>query len=485
MTHRDLRDYIGYLEERGQLRRVQAPVSPELEITEITDRISKGAAESNVALLFENVLGYEMPVLINAFGSARRMAWALGAECLDDLTRRVERLVSPDMPESLLGKLKRLGGLLDVAKAQPRLVSKPPCQEIAETHNASLASLPILKCWPGDAGRYITLPLVITRDPASGRRNVGMYRLQVHDEHTLGLHWQRHKGGREHQDEGVRRGQKRLDVAIALGGDPASIYSASAPLPQGVDEMLFAGWLRGAGVEMAKCLTVGLEVPARAEIVLEGYMDLDELRLEGPFGDHTGYYSLADTYPVFHLSALTRRRDAIYPATVVGRPPMEDYWLGKATERLFLPLMRMVLPDIVDVDMPAEGVFHNLVIVSIRKRYPGHARQVMYGLWGLGMMMLAKHIVVVDAGVNVHDPREVAWRVCNSIDAGRDLVVAEGPVDDLDHASARPNYGGKLGIDATAKGSLDGFGREWPQEIAMSEEIKRLVDGKWEQYGLG
>ncbi|MGQ9554295.1 MAG: menaquinone biosynthesis decarboxylase [Anaerolineae bacterium] len=485
MAFRDLRDFIDLLEERGQLKRVRVPVSSELEITAITDRISKGPTEANVALLFENVQGYDMPVLINAFGSEQRMAWALGSEHLGELTERMERLLSPDIPESLLGKLKRLGDFLDVARAQPHAVGKAPCQEVVETEKPSLAALPILKCWPRDGGRYITLPLVITRDPASGRRNVGMYRLQVYDERTLGMHWQAHKGGREHQQQSLRLGHKRLEVAIALGGDPATIYSATAPLPQGIDEILFAGWLRGAGVEMVKCLTVNLEVPARAEIVLEGYVDLDEQRLEGPFGDHTGYYSLAGMYPVFHLTALTRRRDAIYPATVVGRPPMEDYWLGKATERLFLPLLRLMLPDIVDINMPAEGVFHNLVIVSMRKRYPGHARQIMYGLWGLGLMMLAKNIIVVDEGVNVHDLSEVAWRVTNNIDASRDLVVVEGPVDDLDHASLRTGYGGKLGIDATAKGPMEGFSREWPAEITMSEEVKRLVDGKWSQYGLG
>ncbi len=484
MAFRDLREFIGLLESRGQLRRVSTPVSRDLEITEITDRVSKGPETGNVALLFENVEGFEMPVLINAFGSRERMAWALGVEHLDQLTDNLQKVISPDIPESLLGKLKRVGEFLDVAKAPPRTVSQAPCQEVVERENASLASLPILQCWPEDGGRYITLPAVITRDPVTGRRNVGMYRLQVYDDRTLGMHWQTHKGGREHQDEGLKRGEKRLEVAIALGGDPAVTYGSSAPLPQGIDEMLLAGWLRGRGVDMIKCVSVDLEVPAQSEIVLEGYVDLDERRMEGPFGDHTGYYSLADLYPVFHLTALTRRRQAIYPATVVGRPPMEDYWLGKATERLFLPLMRLMIPEIVDVNMPAEGVFHNLVIVSIRKRFPGQVQRVMHGLWGLGLMMLAKNIVVVDEEVNVHDLSEVAWRAANNIDPARDVVMAQGPVDDLDHASLRPAYGGKMGIDATAKGPLDGFEREWPDEIVMSPEIKRLVDSKWEEYGL-
>jgi len=484
MVFSDLRDFISFLEARGQLKRIEVPVSRELEITEITDRVSKGPGEQNVALLFENVEGYEVPVLINAFGSAQRMAWALGVENLDALGNRLERLISADMPQSLMAKVKRLGDLFDVARAQVRLVKNAPCQEVVERENPSVADLPILKCWPEDAGPYITLPLVITKDPVTGQRNVGMYRLQVYDECTLGMHWQTHKGGAEHQSEGVRAGRRCLEVAVALGGDPASIYAASAPLPHGIDEMVFAGWLRGAGVEMVKCVSVDLEVPARAEVILEGYVDLAESRIEGPFGDHTGYYSLAQPYPVFHLTAVTRRRDPIYPATVVGRPPMEDYWLGKATERLFLPLIRLMLPEVVDINMPAEGVFHNLVIVSIRKRYAGQARRVMYGLWGLGLMMLAKNVIVVDEYVNVHDLSEVAWRVGNNVDPARDLVVVEGPVDDLDHASLRPKYGGKLGIDATAKGPGDGFAREWPDEIVMSEEIKRLVDSRWHEYGL-
>jgi 4-hydroxy-3-polyprenylbenzoate decarboxylase len=325
---------------------------------------------------------------------------------------------------------------------------------------------------------------VFTRDPERGQRNVGMYRLQVFDDRTLGMHWQTHKGSAEHHREAERAGKRTMEVAVAIGGDPATIYTGSAPLPPGVDEILFAGWLRGSGVPMVKCKTIDLDVPANAEIILEGYVDPKERRREGPFGDHTGYYSLAHDYPVFHLTAVTHRRNPIYPSIVVGRPPAEDYWLGKATERLFLPIIRMLLPEVVDMNMPAEGVFHNLVIVSIKKRYPGQARKVMNALWGLGLMMLAKTIIVVSEHVNVHDLSEVAWRACGNIDPKRDLVIVEGPTDDLDHAAIRHKYGGKLGIDATEKGALDEIGQEWPEEIAMSEEIRQLVNRRWKEYGF-
>ncbi len=484
MPFADLREFIAHLEAQGQLRRVRAPVSRDLEITEITDRICRGSSERNVALLFENVEGCSMPVLINAFGAPGRMAAALGVERLDDLSARVAQLLDLKLPGGLLDKLRRLGDLFDLARSGPRRVRSAPCQEVVETESPSLAGLPVLRCWPADAGRYITLPMVFTRDPVSGARNVGMYRLQVHDDRTLGMHWQTHKGSAEHHRVAEEQARRRLEVAIALGGDPASIYSASAPLPPGVDEMVFAGWLRGAGVPMVACKTVGLEVPAEAEIVLEGYVDPAERRVEGPFGDHTGYYSLARDYPVFHLTALTRRRNPIYPTTIVGRPPQEDYWLGKATERIFLPIIRLLLPEVVDMNMPAEGVFHNLVIVSIRKRYPGHARKVMHALWGLGLMMLAKTIVVVSEHVNVHDLSEVAWRATGNIDPRRDLVVIEGPADDLDHAALRHRFGGKLGVDATEKSALDDLGQPWPDEIVMSEEIRALVTRRWREYGL-
>ncbi len=482
MAFTDLRDFVASLDAHGRLRRIALPVSRDLEITEIVDRVSKTAGEGNVALLFEHVEGFETPVLVNAFGSEDRMALALGVARLDELGERIAKLLDARLPGTFSERLRKLGTLIDVVRAAPRRVTTAPCQEIVETASPSLAGLPILQCWPGDGGRYITLPGVFTSDPVTGARNVGMYRLQVYDDRTLGMHWQTHKGGAEHQRRAVQA--TRMPVAIVLGGDPAMIYAASAPLPPGIDEVVFAGWLRGAGVEMVRCRTNDLEVPAQAEIVLEGWVDPREQKLEGPFGDHTGYYSLARDYPVFHLTAVTRRARPIYPTTIVGRPPQEDYWLGKATERIFLPIMRLMLPEIVDVNMPAEGVFHNLVIVSIRKRYPGHARKVMQALWGMGLMMLAKTIVVVSEHVNVHDLSEVAWRATGNIDPRRDLVIIEGPMDDLDHAALRHRFGGKLGVDATEKGPLDDITQPWPDEIRMSEEIRERVTRRWKDYGL-
>ncbi len=486
MAFQDLREFLALLDKRGQLRRITAPVKRELEITEIADRVGKGPAAANHALLFERVEGFSMPVLINTFGSEERMAWALGVERLDELGTRVAELLDLRMPGSLLEKFRKGLELLELARIGPKRVTRAPCQELVETANPSVADIPVLWCWPKDAGYYVTFPLVISRDPATGIRNVGTYRLQVYDARTLGMHWQTHKGGAEHEREAQRQARERVPVAIALGGDPATMYTGTAPLPPALDELLLAGWLRGRGVETVRCQTVDLEVPAHAEIVLEGYVDPTESRLEGPFGDHTGYYSLARPYAVFHLTALTRRREALYPTIIVGRPPMEDYWLGKATERLFLPIIRLMLPEIVDLNMPAEGVFHNLVIVSVKKRYPGQARKVMYGLWGLGLLMLAKHVVVVDEWVDVHDLSEVAWRVTNNIDPARDLVVVEGPTDDLDHAALRHRYGGKLGIDATEKRPpLDPVEQPWPEEIRMSEEVRQRVAQRWREYGLG
>jgi 4-hydroxy-3-polyprenylbenzoate decarboxylase len=485
MAWRDLREFVDHLDKRGRLHRVTVPVSPDLEITEITDRVSKGAADRNVALLLERVEGFDMPVLVNAFGSAERMAWALGLERLDELGERAAKLLDLRLPGTFAERLRKLGSLIDVVKAAPRRVTDAPCQEVVETANPSLAAIPVLRCWPGDAGRFITLPCVFTRDPVTSGRNVGMYRLQVFDDRTLGMHWQTHKGSAEHHRRAEEAsGAARMEVAIALGGDPALIYAASAPLPPGIDEVVFAGWLRGGGVELVRCRTVDLEVPAQAEIVLEGYVDPSERRREGPFGDHTGYYSLAREYPVFHLTAVTRRGRPLYPTTIVGRPPQEDYWLGKATERLFLPIIKMMLPEVVDLNMPAEGVFHNLVIVSIKKRYPGHARKVMMALWGMGLMALAKTIVVVSDNVNVHDLSEVAWRATGNIDPKRDLMILEGPMDDLDHAALRHRYGGKLGVDATDKGALDDIVQPWPDEIVMSEEIRERVTRRWKDYGF-
>ena len=432
--------------------------------------------------------GYDIPVLINMYGTQQRMAWALGVEQLEDLVERVQGLLQlrHGPPEGLMNKLRTLGQLVHLGSFQPKTVRNAPCQEVVyQGDEVDLFTFPILKCWPLDGGRYITLPLVITRDPDTGVQNYGTYRLQVYDRNTTGMHWQTHKVGTHHYRISQERGADRLEVAVALGGDPASIWTGSAPLPPDLDEMVVAGFLREEGVELVQGKTVDLLIPAQAEIVLEGYVIPGEERPEGPFGDHTGYYSMTDSYPVFHVDCITHRRDPIYLTTVVGRPPMEDYWMGKVTERVFLPMLRMLLPELVDMNMPAEGIFHNLVIVSIKKEYPGQARKVMHGLWGLGLMSLAKTIIVVDHFVNVQDLSEVAWRVANNIDPGHDLVLTSGPVDDLDHASMTPRFGSKIGIDATQKGPSEGRLREWPPDIVMSPEIKDLVDRKWSEYGIG
>lgn len=484
MPFQNLSDFISFLENKGELRRIQVPVSKDLEITEITDRVCK---QSGPALLFEKVQGYDIPVLMNAFGSYKRMAWALGAESLEEVAARVEELIQmihAGVPPSLWEKLKTLGELATLASYAPKIVKDAPCQEVVYTgEQVDLYRYPILTCWPLDAGPFITLPLVFSKDPETGKRNCGMYRLQVYDKKTTGMHWHLHKGGAEHYRQQKLSG-KPLEVAVALGGDPATIYAATAPLPPAFDEMVFAGYLRQAKVEMVRCKTVVLEVPAQAEIVLEGYVDPRELRKEGPFGDHTGYYSLADMYPVFHVTCITQRKNPIYPATIVGQPPMEDCYMGKATERIFLPLIKMVVPEVVDINMPLEGVFHNLVFVSIKKTYPGQAQKVMYALWGMGQMMFTKTIVVVDDNVDVQDTSQVLWRLGNNIDPSRDLTIVKGPLDALDHASPYPHFGSKLGVDATKKLPDEGHPRAWPPDIEMTEEIKRLVDGKWGEYKI-
>ena len=478
-----LRDYVAALRDAGELREVGVAVDAHLEITEIADRSVKGPGDGP-ALLFTNVKGSRFPLLINAFGSRRRIAMALGVAELDDLGRKVEKLLALAEPGPLGSKLGQLLSSRELLGIGPKTASSGACQEIAASGDAvDLTELPVLTCWPMDGGPYITTPLVFTVDPASDVRNVGMYRMQVYDKRTTGMHWQRHKHGREHQDATARGA--RMSVAVALGGDPVLTYAASAPLPSGIDELLLAGFLRGRGVPMVRCKTIDLSVPADADFVLEGYVDDGELRREGPFGDHTGVYSLADDYPVFHVTCMTRRRDPIYLTTIVGKPPMEDAWLGKATERLFLPVLRRMLPEVVDYNLPVEGGFQNLVIISVRKRYPGQAKKVMYALWGLGhMMMLTRNIIVVDHDVDVQNVREVAWVTLNNVDAGRDLVLAPGPVDVLDHAAPLPMLGTKLGLDATRKGPEEGYAREWPPDIVMSDEIKALVSKRWDEYGL-
>ncbi len=484
MKYKDLREFISFLESKGELKRIKAPVSCDLEIAEVCDRVVK---KGGPALLFENVEGYDIPVLINMFGTEKRMAWALGVERLDDLVERVRQLLGlmQGPPQGIMEKVRTLGQLVRMASFQPKMVRNAPCQEVVTTgEDVDLNKYPILKCWPLDGGRYITLPLVITRDPQTGTRNLGMYRIQVYDAHTAAMHWQTHKVGAHHYRVAREKGLERVEVAVALGGDPATIWTGSAPLPPDMDELLVAGFIRQEGVELVKARTVDLEVPAHAEMIIEGYVVPGEERLEGPFGDHTGYYSMPDMYPVFHVTCITHRRQPIYPTIIVGRPPMEDYYMGKVTERVFLPIIQMVLPEVVDINMPAEGVFHNLVIVSIKKEYPGQTRKVMYGLWGMGLLSLAKTIIVVDHFVNVHDPSEVTWRVTNNIDPSRDILFATGPLDDLDHASPAPKFGSKMGIDATAKGPMEGHQREWPPDIVMSPEIRALVDNKWAEYGL-
>jgi 4-hydroxy-3-polyprenylbenzoate decarboxylase len=477
MAYRDLRDFIRALEAHGELKRIPFEVDPVLEITEFADRAVK---QGGPALFFEKPRGSSVPVLINAFASQRRMELALEVSSLDDIAARITELLALEAPQGLLGKLKMLPKLAELGSYFPKRVSGGPCKEVIRRDNFSLLEYPILKCWPGDAGRFITLPLVFSRNPETGKRNCGMYRMQVYDDRTTGMHWQTHKQGAEHYRRLAARGERRrMDVAVALGCDPATIFSAILPLPPDVDEMLFAGFLRREPVEMVPCETCDLEVPAHAEIVLEGYVELGELRREGPFGDHTGFYSLADDYPVFHVTTITQRKDPIYPATIVGPPPMEDYYMGKAIERIFLPLMRLQLPEIRDIAMPAEGVFHNLMLVSIRKSYPGHARKVMHAIWGMGQAMFTKCIVVVDEDVNVQDVREVAWKALNNIDPERDIEFVLGPVDSLDHASRLPNFGSKMGVDATRKWPEEGFTRPWPEVIRMSEEVKRRVDELW------
>ncbi|MFZ1937733.1 MAG: UbiD family decarboxylase [Terracidiphilus sp.] len=545
MPYDDLRDWIKTLEKAGELRRIKHEVSAELEITEITDRVSKMGSRSSAqqpansseyapggpALLFENVAGHlGHKVLINQFGSERRMAMALGVEQIDQIAERITALMNIKPPSGLFDKLKMLPHLGELASAFPKIVAAKdaPCKEVVRRDNFDLGFFPILKCWPQDGGRFITLPCVHTRDPRTGKRNIGMYRMQVYDGQTTGMHWQRQKVAAEHYREALRnavsentsesplparvaimaesaggavsipdgpaRGMpqislgnlkgSRLEVAVAIGTDPATTFSAIVPAPPEIEEFLIAGFLRGKPVEIVKCETVDLEVPAQAEIILEGFVELGELRAEGPFGDHTGFYTLEDEYPVFHLTCITHRKDPIYAATIVGKPPMEDAWMGKAVERIFLPAMKMAIPELVDVHLPVEAVFHNLMLVSIKKSYPGQARKVMNAIWSLGQAMFTKCIVVVDEDCDVQNIAEVVLRVANNIDPERDIQFTLGPVDSLDHAARLPNYGSKMGIDATRKWKAEGFTRPWPALIEMDRATKAKVDAIWEKLGL-
>jgi 4-hydroxy-3-polyprenylbenzoate decarboxylase len=485
-----LRAFVEALERDGELVRVAHPVSLNLELCEIADRVMKQPG-GGPALLIENPVLFDgtrsrYPVGINLFGSMRRMCTALGVRSLDEIGVRIEQLLAMQVPEGILAKLAMVPRLLEVAKFPPRRHGgRPPCQEVVwRGDEIDLRKLPLMKCWPEDGGAYITLPMVITRDPKRGIRNVGMYRIMLTGRDTLAMHWQRHKVGAAHWREMAERGE-RMPVCIAIGADPASIYSASAPLPPTVDEFLFAGFLRGDPVSLASAITCDLDVPAEAEFVLEGYIDPAEpLVTEGPFGDHTGFYSLADLYPQVHITAVTMRSDPIFPATIVGRPPMEDYYLGHATERIFLPLLKLTIPEIVDYHMPAEGIFHNLVFVAIKKEYPGQAYKVMNALWGQGLMSLAKVLVIVDHWVNVRDPKEAWWVALNNIDPQRDARFTVGPIDVLDHSSRAFTYGSKMGLDATRKLAEEGFARPWPDVIRMDEATKKRVDEIWNRLGL-
>lgn len=482
MHYQDLSDFIAALEKAGELKRIPFEVDPYLEITEFADRAVKAGGP---ALLFEKPKGSEIPLAINLFSSDRRMEIALGVDSLDEIADRITEYIGMKMPTGLMGKLKMLPKLAEMGSFFPKEVSSGPCKEVIQKENFSLDDFPILHCWPMDGGRYITLPLVFSKNPVTGKRNCGMYRMQVYDSKTTGMHWQLHKQGADHYRKLLAEGkQKRMDVAVAIGADPATLYSSILPLPPELDEMMIAGFIRSKPVEMVKCETVDLEVPAQAEIVLEGYVELGELRTEGPFGDHTGYYSLEDDYPVFHLTAITRRKKPIYTATIVGPPPMEDYWMGKAIEKIFMPLLRMQIPEVVGMAMPAEGVFHNLMLVSIKKAYPGHARKVMHAIWGLGQAMFTKCIVVVDEDVDVSNYSEVAWKVFNNIDPQRDIEFVMGPIDSLDHASRLPNYGSKMGVDGTKKWPGEGFTRPWPPVITMDAAVKTRVDEMWKRAGM-
>jgi 4-hydroxy-3-polyprenylbenzoate decarboxylase len=536
----DLRQWIAALDRAGELQRIQTEVDPILEIAEITDRVSKAKTgkPGGPALLFQNVKQHPgSQVLINQFGSEARMKLALGVNSFDEFADRIRVFMDLKSPQGFLDKLKMLPLLTEAGRFFPKTVPTGPCKEVIKRDNFSLLDFPILQCWPQDAGRFITLPCVVTRDPKSGKRNVGMYRLQVYDGQTTGAHWQRQKVAAEHARQrmrsaatnhvetaasAVRPGQSpaapgsysasaavdlmartsggqvlaegnhpsgKMEVAVAIGTDPAVTFSAIVPAPPDVEEYLIAGFLRAAPVELVKCETVDLEVPATSEIVLEGYVNLDELRSEGPFGDHTGFYSLADLYPVFHVTCITHRKDPIYSTTIVGKPPMEDAYMGKAVERVFLPLMRLTIPELIDINLPIEGVFHNLMIVSIRKSYPGQARKVMNAIWSLGQAMFTKCIIVVDEDVDVQDLAEVTLKVLNHIDPERDIQFTLGPIDSLDHASRLANYGSKMGIDATRKWATEGFTRPWPDEILMDAKTKSLVDRKWKslakELGIG
>ena len=517
MAFDSFRAFLNRLETAGDLRRITQPVATELEITEIADREMKKPGGGQALLLEKPMVNGQLspfPLAINTLGSDRRMAMSLGANSIDELAADLGSLVKAKPPASFKEALSLLGTALDLRHAKPKVVKDGPCKEVIHKFEApptrtepwpkapdilkvgpasglspaaqdskdrrgagaTLLNLPIQQCWPLDGGRFITLPGVVTRDPDTGQRNVGMYRMQVYDERTTGMHWQMQKVGARHGRRYYETGT-RMPVAVFLGGDPVFPFCATAPLPDGLDEFMLAGYLRKQATELVRCETNDLEVPANADFVLEGYVDPREpLREEGPFGDHTGYYSLPDLYPVFHLTAITHRKDAVYPATIVGMPPMEDFYIGSASLKLFLPILKMTFPELVDLALPAEGVFHNLVFVSIKKTYPMQAFKIMHGLWGMGQMMFTKYIVVVDDDVDVHNSREVLFRLCANTDPQRDAIFTKGPADVLDHATSELGVGTKMGIDATHKLPGEGHKRGWPPLIRMDEAVKQKIN---------
>lgn len=482
MAYRDLRDFLSTLEKNGELRRVTAEVDPVLEITEITDRTIKAGGP---ALLFERPKGSRIPVVTNLVGSERRMNLALEVDSLDEVAGRVRSFIDVQSPQGILEKLKLLPKLAEIGSFFPKTVRSGACQEVVRTEGFSLLEFPILKCWPQDGGRYITWPMVITKNPETGKRNVGTYRMQVYDERSTGMHWQTQKHGADHYRSAKSKHRDgKLDVAVAIGSDPATALAGILPVPPDMDEYLFSGFLRRDPVELVACKTVDLEVPANAEIVLEGYVEIGEKRTEGPFGDHTGFYSLEGEYPVFHATCITHRKDPLYLTTIVGPPPQEDYFMGHAIERVFLPVMKMQYPEIVDVAMPAEGIFQNLMIVAIKKSYPGQARKIMNAIWSLGQAMFTKVVVVVDHDVDVQNSSEVVWKALCAIDPERDIQFVLGPVDTLDHAARRQDFGSKMGVDATRKFPEEGFLGRWPDEIKMDDETKKRVDSIWEQLKI-
>jgi len=484
VSHSSFSAFVDCLDAAGELTRIPAEVATELQITELADREMKKPGGGK-ALLFENptINGKrsEFPLAINTMGSRRRMAMALGLESIEDLATQLQLIMKAKPPRSLRDAWALLRNGVDLIHARPKYVKDGPCKEVIHRFDRagetfSLADLPVLHCWPADGGRFITLPTVYTKDPDTGERNVGMYRMQVYDGQTTGMHWQVHKVGARHGKRYYERGE-RMPVAVAIGGDPALAFAATAPLPDGLDEILFAGFARKKSVELIKCETVDIEVPADSDFVLEGYVQPGETRPEGPFGDHTGFYTPVGDYPVFHLTAITHRKKAVYPATIVGVPPMEDFYIGEASVRVFLPVFKMNFPEIVDMALPAEGVFHNLVFVSIRKQYPMQAYKIMHGLWGMGQMMFSKYIVIVDEDCDVHNTSEVLFRWCANTDPQRDSCFVKNPSDSLDHAPTIPNVGSHMGFDATRKLPGEGYTRGWPELVRMSPEISRWADG--------